>query len=265
MPNDRDLEIARNQLANMGLPRTAATVEAMLGEPRLAWNHLDAFLRELEAESATQRPAVKETFLSLEGVLMTAIGGRAARRSHIVTLARTAPPVDDVAQRMARVFPAIHDSFQRLAGGGDTASALLMALFGHQIRYQLLADVVHPWVAHWGRGLTKADQRAAVQFLLTLAYAVGPQPRVVADTAAYRHAIAHGHFQVEGQVVRFWHHDQAGKLVGELHPLNAADIVNLYNLGELRLRAIEAFTRTLIGWARHVDLEPSDAPSETAH
>ena len=98
-----------------------------------------------------------------------------------------------------------------------------------------------------------------------LEFAVGQDGQRVPDTSAYRHAVAHGHFRIEGTTVRFWHHDRQGKLVVELPSLNAADILNLYNLGELRLRGIEAFTRSVVGWARHVEPESSDGRPEAPH
>ena len=262
MPSDRDLEIAHGQFAQLGLPKTASTIDAMLRGGELDWSHLDAFLRELEAESEAVRPPVKQTFRSLEQVLMTALGGQeGARRSDIVRLARTAPSLDEPAQRMARVFPPIHASLERLGRGTDVESLLLAALLGHVVRMQILTDVVHAWVGHWGQGLDEEHRRAAIHYLLMLEFAVGPENQRVPDTSAYRHAVAHGHFQVKGHQVRFWHHDRRGVLVTELPALTSGDILNLYNLGELRLRGIEAFTRALVGWARHT----SEAPSETAH
>jgi hypothetical protein len=263
MPDDPDLRISRGLFANLGLPETAASVDAMLSATKLTWDDLDAFLRCLERESAAKRPAVKEAFQSMERVLMTALGETKARRRDIIDLARAAPPLDEPMQRLARVFPTIHDALSRLGKSGDVEASLLAALLGHVVRMQILSDVVHPWVKHWGQGLENAARREAVHFLLMLRFAVGPEGQRVPDTTAYRNAVAHGHFQVKGHQARFWHHDRQGDLIVELPALTSGDILNLYDLVELRLRGIESFTRTVTGWARHADIPGSDGVSET--
>jgi hypothetical protein len=250
MPDDPDLRISRGLFANLGLPETAASVDAMLSATKLTWDDLDAFLRCLERESAAKRPAVKEAFQSMERVLMTALGETKARRRDIIDLARAAPPT-------------IHDALSRLGKSGDVEASLLAALLGHVVRMQILSDVVHPWVKHWGQGLENAARREAVHFLLMLRFAVGPEGQRVPDTTAYRNAVAHGHFQVKGHQARFWHHDRQGDLIVELPALTSGDILNLYDLVELRLRGIESFTRTVTGWARHADIPGSDGVSET--
>lgn len=259
-----DLRVAADLLQSMGLHETAATVQAMRADVEsatpLTWMELKTFLARLEKETLVKCPLVAPTFERMQGVMMAAFGGLPkARRGRLVKRGLEAPALDPTVRRMERTLPPIHDALQQLSGTRHHQATLLLALFGHAVRWHVLDDLVKEWVGHWGQGLSEQEQGDAIDFLLTIQSSTGPASTPGTETWLYRQSIAHGNFEVGTDgFVQFWNSDALGS-THPLPPLNAPDILNLYNLSELHLRAIELFARVMRGWARSAET-PLETP-----
>ena len=250
----RDLQGATGLLEQLGLPASAQAVASMLADVErgkaLDGNHLRAFLSVLRKESTELRPAATPAIKELDWVMMAALGQRRSRRAlGMARIGRTAPSMERAVQRIDRAFPPIHDALERLAKSRNRSATLLVALFGHAIRWQILEDAVQEWVDHWGEELSDTQRQAATQVLTTISYAdSGVTGSVVAPV--YRRAIVHGDFEVGPDgFVQFWSTDQLGR-TQPLAPMGAAAILALYNSSEMHLRTFEAYARVMRAWSQ---------------
>ncbi len=248
---------AREVLEALGLKSTAEIVEEMEKDVEsrkgISWSKMQVFLDTLENEAEKHSKTCKDTFETMEKILMTALGDSKATRAELQKRALNAPAVNNHIDVLNGSLSTIHGQIQNTAQSKYTKSIPLLLMFGHIVRWQVLDDFAKEWVGYWGKGLNEELIKTGREFLLTVKYGIETPEELKSDTRLYRNAIAHGHFKfVDEHHVEFWTRYKGKKQ--EIAPLTSGDLLELYKRTEIRLRTMEAIARVLRAWGRH----PSD-------
>lgn len=259
-----DLKNAKEVLNALKLKSTAKLVESMEGNVALrkgiSWPEMQTFLDTFELEAQKHSKTCQQTFKFMEKILMQALDdSKGSTLSELKIRALHAPSVDHHIEALNAGLSTVHTEIKgtsmKVTSSKQTCALLLMLMFGHVVRWQVLEDFVKEWVGHWGKGLNQELNDTGVELLLTIKFAAQSSSTLKADTRMYRNAIAHGHFQFKDeQHLEFWNRDERNRK-HKLPSLTLGDLFELYNRTEIRFRTMEAYSRVIRAWGRH--------PSET--
>ena len=266
MPKARlnDLRKAREVLQALKLDSAVNSVsqlEKKVASRRpLGWDDLLQVLERIEGALEHRDSILKSTFEMMEKIILESLDKAGARnRSQFQKRALAAPPIDGHVEQLDHSLAPIHGEIEwSLKHTGRELTIAYLLMFGILVRWQVLNDISTEWVGHWGQGVADEKKRAWREILLTVKFARETATAreksnqiLQSDSTLYRNAIAHGDFAFEAiGRIRFWNRDKKG-VRRDLPPLNSADLGNLYNLMESRLRMMEAFARILRTWGRH--------------
>lgn len=268
----RAREILQQQTGFTTATRAAAEMETRVtSRQEIPWSEMQTFLAEFEREANADGPTARETFALMESVIMASLKSRRwhrwlprslrghvaakepASRRELQRLALTAPPVDAHTDALDGSLRFINDELN--AGTLTLRQIAFLTMLGHIVRWQAIEDFASEWAGHYSRNLDPKLKADVVPLLLSIKFGMNTPGGKVADSQAYRNAIAHGGFRFPTplqptDLIDFWTRDSRGKM-HSLPPLNVADLIGLYNMAEKRLRMMEVFARVLRAWGRH--------------
>jgi hypothetical protein len=189
-----DLKKAKEVLDALDLESTARLIEIMeekVGERKgILWSEMQAFLNAFETDSKRRGATCKETFETMEKILLQALDDSNARTlSELQNRGLQAPEIDSYIDALEAGLSIVHNEVK---ASTRTQTGVLLLMLGHVVRWQVLEDFAKEWVGHWGRGLSHDLKKTGVELLLTVKYGAQTSSTLMADSRLYRNAIAHG-------------------------------------------------------------------------